>query len=92
MKRILGRQIDSRNNDVYHSEFNPAPDDVQPYLIVRDDDTKKRVKHRYNVYKQLTEPLLKYYSERLITIDCNQDILDIYKIMNEHFYERSIKP
>src|SRR6056300_1535553 len=31
VQRISGRQIDSRNNMVYHKDSNPAPVDVQPY-------------------------------------------------------------
>ena len=54
--RISGRQIDSRNNDVYHKISKPAPVDVQPYLITRDDDTEEKVTHRFNVYQEETSP------------------------------------
>ena len=72
--RISGRQIDSRNNDVYHRVSNPAPPEVQPYLITRDDDTVEKVTHRFNVYQEETAPLLTYYDKSLKRIDCLQSI------------------
>jgi len=76
--RISGRQIDSRNNMVYHKISNPAPMDVQPYLISRDDDGPEQVRHRYLVYQNETEPLLSHYSPLLMRIDCMNTIDDIH--------------
>ncbi len=77
IERISGRQIDSRNNDVYHRISKPAPLDVQPYLVTRDDDTEDKVTHRYNVYHQETAPLLSYYNDYLKRIDCLRSIQEI---------------
>ena len=76
--RISGRQIDSRNNMVYHKVSNPAPIDVVPHLISRDDDDPEKVRHRYLVYQNETEPLLSHYSQQLVRIDCMNTIDDIH--------------
>ncbi|MGC6367215.1 MAG: adenylate kinase [Candidatus Marinamargulisbacteria bacterium] len=81
--RISGRQIDSRNNDVYHKVSKPAPVDVQPYLITRDDDTEEKVTHRFNVYQEETSPLLSYYNSSLQRIDCMQSISTISKQLSD---------
>ena len=82
IKRISGRQIDSRNNNVYHKDSNPAPVDAEPYLISRNDDQPAKVKHRYDVYLQETEPLISHYNNHLVRIDCNQSIDDINELFN----------
>lgn len=45
----------------------------------RSDDTLEVIKHRYSVYKKETEPLLKYYKDRIIKIDGNRSIEVIKK-------------
>ncbi len=82
IKRISGRQIDSRNNNVYHKDSNPAPADAEAYLISRNDDQPEKVKHRYDVYQKETEPLISHYNNHLVRIDCNQSIDDINAIFN----------
>ena len=77
IERISGRQIDSRNNDVYHRVSKPAPADVQPYLVTRDDDTEDKVTHRYHVYQKETQPLLTFYDNYLKRIDCLRSIEEI---------------
>ncbi len=83
IKRISGRQIDSRNNTVYHKISNPAPDDAQPFLISRNDDQPEKVKHRYDVYQSETKPLLNHYSNQLLQIDCMKGIDDIHQIFDD---------
>jgi adenylate kinase len=75
--RISGRRIDSRNNNVYHIEYNPAPEEAAPFLQARDDDSPEKVKHRYTVFEQETTPLLAYYKEKLTAIDCMKSIESI---------------
>lgn len=81
--RISGRQIDSRNNMVYHKDSNPAPAEAEPYLISRDDDNPEKVKHRYTVYQNETAPLIQHYSNSLLTIDCLKSIDDIHQTFDE---------
>ena len=67
----------SRNNNVYHKLTNPAPEEAVPFLITRKDDTPDKVTHRYNVYVEETAPLLSYYKDQLVEIDCLNSIDDI---------------
>ena len=81
--RISGRKVDSRNNTVYHDDTNPAPVDVIPFLVRRPDDEPDKVRHRYSVYTNETEPLIGYYSKKLLRIDCRQSIEDIHMIFDD---------
>jgi adenylate kinase len=85
IKRISGRRIDTRDNSVYHLETNPPPPDVIPFLKLRDDDNSKKVTHRYEIYRTETQPLIEYFSDKLITIDCTQSISSINLIFDELF-------
>ncbi|MEK9726534.1 MAG: nucleoside monophosphate kinase [Candidatus Margulisiibacteriota bacterium] len=75
--RISGRQVDARNNKVYHKFSNPAPEEAQLHLITRKDDTPEKVTHRYNVYIEETSPLLSFYGDHVIQIDCLKSIQEI---------------
>ncbi len=78
LDRIAGRRIDSRNNDVYHVKSKPAPDAVRPYLIHRDDDQPDKITYRYKLYQEQTQPLVDFYKDRLITINCELSINEIH--------------
>ena len=78
LDRIAGRRVDSRNNDVYHVISNPAPEEVVPFLIHREDDQPEKVSYRYQLYQDQTQPLIEYYTHCLVTIDCERSIQDIY--------------
>ena len=83
ISRISGRQIDSRNNTVYHKETNPAPKEIQPYLVSRDDDNPEKVKVRYGVFQKETNPLKQHYADDLLVIDCMQPIDHIHRLFDE---------
>ena len=83
IRRISGRQIDSRNNHVYHKISNPAPADVQPHLVSRNDDEPEKVKHRYMVYQNETEPLISHYDSKLVRIDCMKSIDHIHHTFDD---------
>ncbi|CAI9726097.1 AMP phosphotransferase AK3, mitochondrial-like [Octopus vulgaris] len=66
IERIKGRWIHMPSGRVYHTEFNPPKvqgiDDVtQEPLVQREDDKPETVRHRLNVYKELTQPVLDFY-------------------------------
>jgi adenylate kinase len=77
INRISGRQIDSRNNHVYHRVSNPASPEVEPFLVTRKDDLPEKVTHRYHVYLDQTALLLDFYRHQLVHIDCLNSIDDI---------------
>ena len=68
IKRMSGRRIHPGSGRVYHVEFNPpaAPgldDQTGEPLIQREDDAEDRVRHRLNVYRQQTQPLIAFYRD-----------------------------
>lgn len=67
IERLTGRRVHLESGRVYHVKYNPPQregvDDVsgEP-LIQRDDDTEETVRHRLEVYRQQTFPLVEYYT------------------------------
>jgi len=67
VKRMTGRRVHLSSGRTYHLQHNPPKvaglDDVsgEP-LMQRDDDKEETVRKRLQVYHQLTEPLVGYYS------------------------------
>ena len=69
IKRLSGRRICTKNQHVYHVDFNPPKNEGVcdmdgSKLIQRDDDKPETVKKRLEVYHDQTEPLIDYYDER----------------------------
>ena len=68
IKRITGRRIHSASGRVYHIEYNPPKragyDDAsgEP-LLQRNDDQETTVRQRLRVYRDQTQPLIKYYRD-----------------------------
>ncbi|MDD5017469.1 MAG: adenylate kinase [Eubacteriales bacterium] len=70
--RICGRRVCSECGATYHESMLQ---DVRhcpkcgASLFIRDDDKEEIVKQRLSVYKEKTQPLIEYYSERGILHD-----------------------
>ena len=69
VKRLSGRRVHPDSGRIYHIDFNPpandgVDDETGEQLIQRDDDQVDVIKQRLEVYHQLTEPLINYYSKR----------------------------
>jgi len=66
LRRMSGRRVHMASGRSYHIEFNPpkveGKDDVtgEP-LVQRPDDAEATVKARLDVYREQTQPLVKYY-------------------------------
>lgn len=66
--RMSGRRVHLASGRSYHVLFNPPKvaehDDLtgEP-LVQRDDDKESTVRHRLNVYKEQTRPLVDYYAK-----------------------------
>jgi len=67
IERISGRRVHPASGRNYHVRFNPPKvaghDDLtgEP-LVQRDDDKEQTVRHRLQVYRDQTRPLVDYYS------------------------------
>ncbi len=63
VQRMSGRRTDPETGRVYHVVHNPAPAEVRDRLVQRDDDREETVRHRLQVYRTTTEPLVAFYRE-----------------------------
>ncbi|MEI6289058.1 MAG: adenylate kinase [Chloroflexota bacterium] len=69
IERLAGRWTCKAHGHIFHERFNPPQksgvcDLDGSALFQRDDDKAETVKHRIQVYKQQTEPLIEYYKQR----------------------------
>lgn len=76
IKRLTGRRICSGCGDCYHIEFSPPKvenvcDKCNSTLYQRDDDMKSTILERLKVYRNVTMPLVEYYTKQsqLTTVD-----------------------
>jgi adenylate kinase len=73
VRRIAGRRFHVESGRSYNVEFNPPEiagiDDLtgEP-LTQRADDNEKVVQSRLNIYREQTEPLVKYYEEKGVLV------------------------
>lgn len=84
IQRISGRRQCRANGHVCHILMDPPKvdgvcDECGSELYQRDDDREETVRHRLDVYKEQTEPLVGYYSERnlLLAIDATGPVKEI---------------
>jgi len=93
VERLSGRWMSSSGR-VYHALYNPPKvkwiDDLDgSELYQREDDKPETVRHRIEVYKEQTEPLINYYQDKglLVEIDGTQSIdnvtEDIMRVVEE---------
>jgi adenylate kinase len=83
VERLSGRWM-SPSGRVYHALYNPPKvkwiDDLDgSQLYQREDDKPETVRHRIEVYKEQTAPLIDYYRQKdlLVEIDGTQSIDDV---------------
>jgi len=61
VRRMSGRRTDPETGVVYHVEHNPPPAEVAGRVVQRDDDREETVRHRLEVYRRSTAPLVEHY-------------------------------
>ncbi len=68
IERMGGRRVHPGSGRTYHARFNPPVteglDDVtgEP-LVQRDDDRESTVRHRLEIYREQTAPIIEYYEQ-----------------------------
>ena len=84
-KRLTGRRTCSLTGKLLNIYFSSSEEleectSAGGELIQRDDDKEATIKHRLDVYRTQTEPLIAYYRARdqLITVDANGSIDEVY--------------
>jgi len=68
IERMSGRRVHPASGRTYHVKFNPpktpdVDDETGEPLVQRDDDKEETVRHRLNVYREQTRPLVDFYSD-----------------------------
>ena len=84
VERLSGRRTCGKCGAVYHMKYNPPAKgeycDVEGCTLEqRTDDTEETVSKRLRIYKELTEPLVKFYTQRdrVQTIDATLSIEEV---------------
>ena len=67
IQRMSGRRVHPASGRTYHVKFNPPKvedqdDATGEPLVQRDDDREETVRHRLEVYRRQTSPLVGYYT------------------------------
>ena len=90
LQRLTGRRSCSGCGAVFNLQFNPPRkegtcDECGGPLRQRHDDTEEVIKVRYDVYREQTTPLIKYYSKagKLVQIDGSKPVNDVFKDVSE---------
>ena len=93
--RMTGRRVCSSCGASYHIVANPPKtqdtcDQCQGKLVIRKDDAAETVRHRLNVYHELTEVLKDYYAGKglLRLVEGNQSIDGAYQDILKAIGER----
>jgi len=93
IKRISGRLSCPDCKENYNELTSPKPqipnicDKCQTKLIKRADDTEEAIKLRLEIYHNETEPILKFYKDKLIKINGEQEIEKITEDINNELKE-----
>jgi adenylate kinase len=60
-------------------EFDAPEDEVVERLLARgrDDDTEDIIRHRQQLYRKETAPLLEFYADRLVTVPAVGSVADV---------------
>jgi adenylate kinase len=84
VRRLSGRRTCRRCERVWHIMFDPPTregicDACSGELFQRDDDREETVRHRLDVYKKQTAPLVSYYADEgiLIGIDATGPVEEV---------------
>ena len=85
VSRMSGRRACTGCGATYHIVYNPSKkgdccEVCGEKLILRDDDKPETVQKRLNVYHELTQPLIDYYTKQgiLKAVDGTQDMNDVF--------------
>ncbi len=85
VKRLGGRRVHPASGRTYHVEFDPPKepgfdDETGEPLIRREDDEPDAIRHRLDVYRKETAPVVDYYQRdgRLVEVDGAQPIEGVF--------------
>ena len=86
MKRLTGRRTCSLTGKLLNVYFSPQEEldactDAGGELIQREDDNEETIRHRLDVYRKQTEPLIDFYKKRdsLKVVDAVGTVDEVYE-------------
>lgn len=83
VRRIGGRRTDPETGTAYHLEHNPPPDSLAERVLQRPDDREATVRHRLEVYLQVTEPLIAHYRGSGVPVQSVDGDREIEEVQDE---------
>ena len=85
IERIESRLICEECESVYNKKLikNNICTKCGGNLVSRSDDTRETYITRYNTFIKQTKPLIDYYKDKVITINNNSSLEDVYKATDE---------
>lgn len=84
VERVEGRRTDPVTGTIYHTKFNPAPEDIASRLTQRSDDTAEKVKARLASYHGNLKGVKDCYASDIGLIDANRHKDLIFKDIVEY--------
>lgn len=75
----LGRSFDPTTGIIYHPKYNPPPEEVKPWLQIRDDDKLEVVEKRLDQYHESIKALIACYNDKVSVIDTTKHEVDAFK-------------
>ncbi|OYT43498.1 MAG: adenylate kinase [Candidatus Aenigmarchaeota archaeon ex4484_56] len=80
IKRIVSRRICEKCGKVYSTlTYDKSVCECGGKLIQRSDDTEDVAKNRLEVFKRQTEPIINLYRDKVIEVDGEKNINDIFE-------------
>jgi adenylate kinase len=83
VERMSGRRMDPETGAVYHLTHNPPPAELADRLVQRPDDEEDTVRHRLNVYREMTEPLIAFYEAAGVAIHRVDGVRPIEQVQSD---------
>lgn len=99
VRRLAGRRVCRACGSMFHADTKPPMrvgvcDQCGGPLLLRDDDKEETIRHRLQVYREQTEPLIAYYDTLgvLTRIDGRGAIEEIAQRIDQALAEGSAQP
>jgi adenylate kinase len=71
IERVVGRRMDSETGKIYHTQFNPPPENIISRLTQRSDDTKEKMISRLSQFHDNVSSVRQFYEEILVEVDAS---------------------
>jgi len=73
-----GRAFDPTTGIIYHPKFNPAPPEIEKFLVRRVDDTPHVIQQRLEQYHETFTEVIELYKGMVTEVNSSQHELDVF--------------